>query len=54
MRTLLACLLSLPLFADTPPDGFRALFNGKDLSGWHGLNLKTPKTSGKPVGKRPV
>jgi len=38
MRTLLACLLSLPLFADTPPDGFRALFNGKDLSGWHGLN----------------
>ena len=38
MRTLLACLLSLPLFADTPPEGFRALFNGKDLSGWHGLN----------------
>lgn len=22
----------------TPPKGFRALFNGKDLSGWHGLN----------------
>lgn len=21
-----------------PPEGFRALFNGKDLSGWHGLN----------------
>lgn len=21
-----------------PPDGFRAIFNGKDLSGWHGLN----------------
>jgi len=38
MRALLACLLSLPLFADTPPEGFRALFNGKDLSGWHGLN----------------
>jgi hypothetical protein len=38
MRTLLACLLTLPLFADTPPEGFRALFNGKDLSGWHGNN----------------
>ena len=21
-----------------PPEGFRALFNGKDLTGWHGLN----------------
>jgi len=21
-----------------PPQGFRALFNGKDLTGWHGLN----------------
>lgn len=21
-----------------PPEGFKALFNGKDLSGWHGLN----------------
>ena len=38
MRTLLACLLTLPLFADAPPEGFRALFNGKDLSGWHGNN----------------
>ena len=38
MRTLVACLLTLPLFADAPPEGFRALFNGKDLSGWHGNN----------------
>jgi hypothetical protein len=38
MRTLFACLLTLPLFADAPPEGFRALFNGKDLSGWHGFN----------------
>lgn len=22
----------------TPPAGFRAIFNGKDLTGWHGLN----------------
>ena len=21
-----------------PPEGFRAIFNGKDLTGWHGLN----------------
>jgi hypothetical protein len=35
-----ALLLLLPLVAraDTPPEGFRALFNGRDLSGWHGLN----------------
>ncbi len=35
-----ALLLCLPLSvsADTPPEGFRALFNGRDLSGWHGLN----------------
>ena len=38
MRTLLACLLTLPLFAEALPEGFRALFNGKDLSGWHGFN----------------
>jgi len=38
MRSLFACLLALPLFADAPPEGFRALFNGKDLSGWHGHN----------------
>ena len=37
MRTLL-CLLSLPLFAQTPPPGFRPLFNGQDLAGWHGFN----------------
>lgn len=24
-----------------PPDGFRALFNGQDLTGWHGLNPHT-------------
>jgi hypothetical protein len=25
----------------TPPEGFRALFNGKDLTGWYGLNPHT-------------
>jgi len=44
---LVLCLLSLPLFAETPPEGFRSLFNGKDLSGWHGLNPhQGPKLTG--------
>lgn len=46
MKNLLAALLAiavvptLTLHAETPepPEGFRALFNGKDLGGWHGLN----------------
>ena len=29
---------TLPAAEPVPPEGFRALFNGKDLSGWHGLN----------------
>lgn len=33
------CAVSaIALEAAEPPKGFRALFNGKDLSGWHGLN----------------
>lgn len=38
-----ALLLLLPLTtsAQTPPEGFRAIFNGRDLSGWHGLNPHT-------------
>lgn len=32
-----------------PPEGFRVLFNGKDLTGWHGLN---PHTSAKLVGDK--
>ncbi|MDQ3623595.1 MAG: DUF1080 domain-containing protein [Verrucomicrobiota bacterium] len=38
---IVAALLLAPalLAADpAPPKGFRAIFNGKDLSGWHGLN----------------
>lgn len=38
-------IVALTLFAITvdagaqsPPEGFRALFNGRDLTGWHGLN----------------
>jgi hypothetical protein len=41
---LSACLLLaswLPAADNTPPPGFVALFNGKDLTGWKGL-LKSP------------
>src|SRR5688572_23047941 len=38
--TLFLSLLAISAFAadPVPPAGFRALFNGKDLTGWHGLN----------------
>lgn len=29
-------MLALPLAAAEPPEGFRALFNGENLEGWHG------------------
>jgi hypothetical protein len=33
--------------ADAPPEGFRTLFNGQDLSGWHGHNPhQGPKLTG--------
>jgi hypothetical protein len=39
----LALLMAFPVASlhaadPMPPEGFRALFNGKDLSGWYGLN----------------
>ena len=41
-RAVLFALLMLPLATQaaepTPPAGFRALFNSKDLAGWYGLN----------------
>ena len=53
MRTLtcliLTCIVSLGVVAqahtadNTPPDGFTALFNGKDLTGWKGL-VGSPKS----------
>lgn len=30
--------LAMPAAEPTPPPGFRAIFNGRDLEGWHGLN----------------
>lgn len=42
LRTTLLLILSTALIAvaddPNPPKGFRAIFNGKDLSGWYGWN----------------
>ncbi len=40
LTTLTALLVTAAVRADEPlpPEGFRAIFNGKDLTGWHGLN----------------
>jgi hypothetical protein len=46
--TLLA-LSSLHATEPEPPEGFRAIFNGKDLTGWHGLN---PHLSAKLEGEK--
>lgn len=36
--TLLLTIPALQAADPAPPAGFRALFNGRDLTGWHGLN----------------
>ena len=50
----LATILFVPFVAlqagePVPPEGFRAIFNGKDLTGWHGLN---PHRSAKLTGEK--
>lgn len=43
-RFLLACFLSAPAFAAaTPPAGFTALYNGRDLAGWRGGDTLDPR-----------
>ena len=57
MKPLPSLLLATLLFASSsihaadpaPPAGFRAIFNGKDLTGWHGLN---PHAVGKLEGEK--
>jgi hypothetical protein len=44
------CCLIAPLSVAEPPDGFRALFNGENLDGWHGDNPHD--TVKAPEGKR--
>jgi hypothetical protein len=50
--TALVCLLLISAVRGaepTPPEGFRAIFNGRDLSGWYGLN---PHSSAKLEGEK--
>lgn len=46
---LLACFIPVHAQDVTPPKGFRALFNGKDLTGWHGFN---PHSVAKQKGEK--
>ena len=41
--------VSLRAAEPTPPEGFRAIFNGRDLAGWYGLN---PHTGAKLTGEK--
>ena len=51
MKSLLAVLFAASLLGqtkdNTPPEGFTALFNGKDLTGWQGL-VELPKRDKDP------
>lgn len=38
LTLLFAPLIALHAAEPVPPEGFRAIFNGRDLTGWHGLN----------------
>lgn len=40
--SILAAGLSLHAADNEPPEGFTALFNGKDLSGWYGWSTRDP------------
>ena len=49
VATLFVPLAALSAAEPAPPEGFRAIFNGKDLTGWHGLN---PHSSAKLSGEK--
>lgn len=54
MRSIWISLIALAVLcpqaiAADPPKGFRAIFNGKDLTGWYGLN---PHSSDKLTGEK--
>ncbi|MFV1968888.1 MAG: family 16 glycoside hydrolase, partial [Pirellulaceae bacterium] len=46
---LFAQLTALQAAEPIPPEGFRAIFNGKDLTDWHGLN---PHSVAKLTGEK--
>jgi len=60
MRNFLSLCLALGLMCqaglaadNTPPDGFKALYNGKDFSGWHGMPHYDPvKLANLPEAER--
>jgi len=47
--SLAALFVAFPLLAAEPPKGFTPLFNGKDLSGWHGWAIHAKGASPKDV-----
>lgn len=48
--TVVLSIANVPHAAEpVPPKGFRAIFNGKDLTGWHGLN---PHTASRLTGEK--
>ncbi len=49
MAAVLAACANIRADEPSPPQGFRAIFNGKDLTGWHGLN---PHSVGKLTGEK--
>src|SRR5688572_17641906 len=46
---LLASVAAAAADEPKPPEGFRAIFNGRDLTGWHGLN---PHDGAKLTGEK--
>ncbi len=49
----LLCVLQAAVFAADAPEGFKPLFNGKDLSGWEGDAKLWMAENGEIVGKSP-
>jgi hypothetical protein len=53
LAALLAAATAASAFGSEPPAGFTALFNGKDLSGWHGMPHFDPyKLAAMPEAER--
>ena len=47
MALFLAAFIATPVFSadlNVPPKGWKALFNGKDVTGWYGWSTKNPET----------
>ena len=45
------CMLSASLYATEIPEGFTPLFNGKDLTGWHGRPHFDPRDLAKNASR---